>query len=58
MIIETNDFILVGTAHVARQSVKEIKSAIEKYKPEVVAIELDYTRLMKDNEKVWKAFTK
>ncbi len=45
MITKVDNIILLGTSHVATQSVEEIKQAIEKYKPEVVAIELDYTRL-------------
>jgi pheromone shutdown-related protein TraB len=32
--------ILIGTAHISKDSVKEVKEAIEKYKPDVVAVEL------------------
>ena len=35
-----NNIILVGTAHISKDSVKEVKDAIEKYKPDVVAVEL------------------
>ena len=35
-----NNIILVGTAHISKDSVKEVKDAIEKYKPYVVAVEL------------------
>ncbi len=39
---------IIGTAHVSQESVDEVKDAIYKYQPDVVAIELDrgrYTRL-------------
>ncbi|MBN2603549.1 MAG: TraB/GumN family protein [Candidatus Thermoplasmatota archaeon] len=32
--------ILIGTAHISKDSVEEVKQAIEKYKPDVVAVEL------------------
>jgi len=35
---------IVGTAHVSQQSVDEVRAAIEEFKPEVVAIELDTAR--------------
>jgi len=38
------DIRIVGTAHVSRQSVDEVRAAIEDYKPDVVAIELDPSR--------------
>jgi pheromone shutdown-related protein TraB len=34
------NIILVGTAHISKDSVKEVKEAIEKYKPDIVAVEL------------------
>lgn len=41
MQVKVNDnIILVGTAHISKESVKEVKIAIEKYKPDVVAVEL------------------
>ena len=41
MKIEINDnIILIGTAHISEDSVKEVKEAIEKYKPDIVAVEL------------------
>ena len=41
MEIKVNDnIILVGTAHISKDSVKEVKEVIEKYKPDVVAVEL------------------
>jgi pheromone shutdown-related protein TraB len=39
--VKVNDnIVLVGTAHVSKDSVKEVREAIEKYKPDVVAVEL------------------
>ena len=35
---------IIGTAHVSQQSVDEVRAAIEEYKPDVVAIELDPSR--------------
>ena len=41
MQVKVNDnIILVGTAHISKDSVEEVKKAIEKYKPDVVAVEL------------------
>ena len=34
------NIILIGTAHISKDSVKEVKEAIEKYKPDIVAVEL------------------
>jgi pheromone shutdown-related protein TraB len=39
--VKVNDnIILIGTAHISIESVKEVKDAIEKFKPDIVAIEL------------------
>ncbi len=35
---------LVGTAHVSEKSIKDVEEAIESYKPDVVAVELDARR--------------
>ena len=41
MQIKVNDnIILIGTAHISKESVEEVKEAIEKYKPDIVAVEL------------------
>lgn len=41
MLVKLNDkIILVGTAHISKDSVEEVKKAIENYKPDIVAIEL------------------
>jgi len=39
-----DNIMLVGTAHVSEKSVKEVEEAIEAYKPDVVAVELDPRR--------------
>src|SRR3989344_800051 len=38
---------LVGTCHIAKQSIIEVKEAIEKEAPSIVALELDYVRYQK-----------
>jgi len=41
MEVQVNDkIILIGTAHISAESVAEVRAAIEKYKPDVVAVEL------------------
>ena len=41
MHVKVNDkIILVGTAHISKDSVKEVKEVIEEYKPDIVAVEL------------------
>ena len=35
-----DNIILIGTAHISKESVEEVRAAIEKYKPDVVAVEL------------------
>ena len=35
---------IVGTSHIAAQSIREIKSAFHSFKPEIVAVELDLQR--------------
>jgi pheromone shutdown-related protein TraB len=35
-----DNIILIGTAHISEDSVNEVRQAIEKYKPEIVAVEL------------------
>ena len=36
----SDNIILIGTAHISKDSVKEVRAAIEKYKPDIVAVEL------------------
>ncbi len=41
MQVKINDnIILIGTAHISKESVEEVKKAIEKFKPDIVAVEL------------------
>jgi pheromone shutdown-related protein TraB len=41
LLVKVSDnVILVGTAHISEDSVKEVREAIEKYKPDIVAVEL------------------
>jgi len=35
---------IVGTSHIARQSIEEVTNAIFDFKPDIVAVELDYPR--------------
>jgi len=42
--MQNRNIILVGTAHVSEKSVKEVEESIERFKPDVVAIELDERR--------------
>lgn len=39
------NLIIVGTSHIASQSLEEVKSVVESEKPDIVALELDRTRL-------------
>ena len=52
----TDRLLLVGTAHVSSESVKEVAAAVETYKPDVVAVELDAMRLeaLRDQKK-WES---
>lgn len=42
--VVSENIILIGTAHVSKKSVAEVESAIGKYKPDIVAVELDSKR--------------
>jgi len=39
-VIVNDNIILVGTAHISEESVKEVKEVIKEYNPDVVAVEL------------------
>jgi len=41
----TKKIVLVGTAHVSSESVRLVEETIEKEKPDVVGVELDFQRL-------------
>jgi len=36
----SDNIILIGTAHISEESVREVRNAIETYKPDIVAVEL------------------
>jgi pheromone shutdown-related protein TraB len=36
----SNNILLIGTAHISKDSVREVREAIEKFKPDIVAVEL------------------
>lgn len=40
-----NNIILIGTSHIAKDSVRKVRETILEEKPDVVAVELDYPRL-------------
>lgn len=40
------EIILVGTAHVSKKSIEEVKKTVEEVKPQAVAVELCYRRLI------------
>ncbi len=40
-----NNLVIIGTSHIAIESVKEVRSQILKYRPKVIALELDKSRL-------------
>ena len=41
MQVKVNDnIVLIGTAHISKESVEEVKKAIKQYKPDIVAVEL------------------
>jgi pheromone shutdown-related protein TraB len=56
MKVELGDnLVLVGTAHVSKASVEEVESAIEEYKPDIVAVELDEKRYeVLTNKQKWE----
>ena len=37
-------FLVVGTSHVSKNSVNQIKKSISEFKPDIVAVELDINR--------------
>ncbi len=39
------NLMIVGTSHIAKQSLEDVKNAIEGWKPDIVALELDNRRL-------------
>lgn len=55
-MIRQDNLIIIGTSHIAKQSLEEVKRVIEEEKPEIVALELDkkraYALMSKKKEKV------
>jgi pheromone shutdown-related protein TraB len=49
--IDGREFIIVGTAHISRQSADLVREVIENEKPDVVCVELDEKRLKALSEK-------
>lgn len=45
LTVQNREIILVGTAHVSRESIEEVQSVIQKEKPDMVCVELDAGRL-------------
>lgn len=39
-------FTFIGTSHIAKESIKEIRRVVEEKKPDIIAVELDKGRLM------------
>ncbi len=53
--LEGREIILVGTAHISRDSIDEVKGIIETEKPDRVCVELDDARYQSmQNEKGWQ----
>lgn len=50
LLLNGRNIILIGTAHVSEESVKEVVQAIENEKPDTVAIELDEKRYQSLND--------
>lgn len=53
--IKHNNLVIVGSSHIAKESIKEVKKAIEQEKPDIIALELDRNRmhaLFEKNEKI------
>jgi len=48
---DNREFIIVGTAHISRQSADLVREVIEKEKPDVVCVELDEKRMIALSEK-------
>ena len=54
------NLILIGTSHIAKQSLDEVKNVISEEKPDIVALELDRQRLnalmSKEKPKKWNLY--
>ncbi len=51
-----NNLKIIGTSHIAKQSIEEIKKTVEEFQPDIIAVELDLRRaaslMRKQNNKV------
>jgi len=56
MIINSGGKIitLIGTAHISKESINEVRAAIEEEKPDVVCVELDQGRYDSMNNNAWE----
>jgi pheromone shutdown-related protein TraB len=56
MIVRAGDreIILVGTAHVSKESIDEVRSSIQEEKPDMVCVELDQGRYASMNNSAWE----
>lgn len=45
-MMKTKNLILIGTSHIAKESIKKVEEVILKEKPDIVALELDKPRLI------------
>jgi len=43
--MQYKNLLLVGTSHVAKESIEDVRRSIEFYKPDIIALELDKKRL-------------
>ncbi|MFC1769343.1 TraB/GumN family protein, partial [Nanoarchaeota archaeon] len=41
-----DNITIIGTSHIAKQSMKEVKDHIENKKPDIIALELDKKRVI------------
>ncbi|MBI5393108.1 TraB/GumN family protein [Candidatus Woesearchaeota archaeon] len=60
MLNQINNIKIIGTSHIAKQSVEEVRKAIEEFQPTIVAVELDskrYISLMNDKQKKKSRFS-
>lgn len=44
-MLKYRNLTIIGTSHISRQSLEEVKNAIEKEKPDIIALELDKKRV-------------
>lgn len=56
-MISFKNITILGTSHIAIQSIKEVESSIEKIKPDVLALELDKARFLKLTSKTKRKFS-